>query len=119
MNAVSMDIGSQAWNELTAGLITARPDRQRLEKLCNILTTITHFDDCVVFVYEQNMPPIDLHDSFPEGQRNIYVDDYQAGPYLLDPFYQACVDRIGEGWYRMRQLAPDHFYLSEYYLSYY
>ena len=44
---------------------------------------------------------------------------YQEGPYLLDPFYQVYADRMEAGLYRMREIAPDRFYHSEYYRSYY
>ena len=37
----------------------------------------------------------------------------------MDPFYNACQAHLEEGCYRLRQLAPDEFYKSEYYRSYY
>ncbi len=43
---------------------------------------------------------------------------YQAGPYLLDPFYHTAHERR-EGVFRMRELAPDRFFSSEYYRTYY
>ncbi len=43
---------------------------------------------------------------------------YQAGPYLLDPFYHSAHERR-EGVLRMRELAPDRFFSSEYYRTYY
>jgi len=47
------------------------------------------------------------------------VADYQEGPYLLDPFFIACHERTKSGLYRLRDIAPDRFYHSEYYRSYY
>ena len=47
------------------------------------------------------------------------MTDYQEGPYLLDPLYQACAERVEHGLYRLRDIAPDRFYHSEYYRSYY
>ena len=35
-------------------------------------------------------PPLALFDTFSADKRAVYVDDYQCGPYLLDPFYLAC-----------------------------
>ena len=49
----------------------------------------------------------------------IFVDDYLKGPYLLDPFFKACGRQIDTGLYRLRDVAPDRFYQSEYYRSYY
>ena len=50
-------------------------------------------------------------------EKVVYVTLYQAGPYLLDPFYHTA--RRPDGVFRMRELAPDRFFSSEYYRSYY
>ena len=56
--------------------------------------------------------------SSAEGEPRTFVTLYQAGPYLLDPFYHTT--RAGRaGVLRMRELAPDRFFSSEYYCSYY
>ncbi len=51
----------------------------------------------------------------PEGN----VQRYLSGFYLLDPFYQACIEGTGSGCYALAEVAPDHFKLSEYYLAFY
>ncbi len=38
---------------------------------------------------------------------------------MLDPFFAACNRRVEPGLYRLRDIAPDRFYQSEYYRSYY
>ncbi len=48
----------------------------------------------------------------------LFVSLYQAGPYLLDPFYHAA-RAPKPGVWRMRELAPDRFFSSEYYRTYY
>ncbi len=72
-----------------------------------------------MFAYRGQSAPICLFDTFDQEQRRGFVTDYQAGPYHLDPFYKASYDEITPGVYGIRDLAPDHFFLSEYYLSYY
>jgi hypothetical protein len=59
-----------------------------------------------------------LFSTFSSADFRIFVADYQAGPYVLDPFCQAALERRS-GLLRMRQLAPDRFYASEYFRSYY
>jgi DNA-binding CsgD family transcriptional regulator len=49
----------------------------------------------------------------------VYVDDYLKGPYLLDPFFKASSRKVDSGLYRLRDIAPDRFYQSQYYRSYY
>ncbi len=59
-----------------------------------------------------------LFDTFTPAQRHVHVALYEPGPYLLDPFFRAARQRR-LGFWRMRELAPDRFYQSEYYRSYY
>ncbi len=51
----------------------------------------------------------------PEGN----VRRYLSGFYLLDPFYDQCMERSDSGCYALADVAPDHFKLSEYYLAFY
>ena len=52
------------------------------------------------------------------GRACCFVSLYQAGPFLLDPFYHAAREPKPGVW-RMRELAPDRFFSSEYFRSYY
>ncbi|WP_428030429.1 helix-turn-helix transcriptional regulator [Ancylobacter sp.] len=76
------------------------------------------FDHCVAFGYRGTARPPLLFETFNAEESHVYVTLYQVGPYLLDPFYHAAIERI-DGFRRMRELAPDRFYASEYYRSYY
>lgn len=87
--------------------------------LIKTLECLVDFDYSVIFVYRGDQKPVDLHDTFSIKRRSIYVGQYQEGPYLLDPFFQACRDHAATGLYRLKDLAPDRFYQSEYYRSYY
>ncbi len=89
------------------------------DALIQALERLADFDYSVIFVYRGDRKPIDLHDTFSVKRRSIYVGQYQEGPYLLDPFFQACRDNAATGLYRLKDLAPDRFYQSEYYRSYY
>jgi DNA-binding CsgD family transcriptional regulator len=63
--------------------------------------------------------PLCLFHTFSPEKRVVFVDDYLKGPYLLDPFFKACGRQVDNGLYRLRDVAPDRFYQSEYYRSYY
>ena len=93
------------------------PDLPRC--LADVLRTIAPFDFTVIFGYRGAARPLDLYDDFPRQKQAIFVTDYQAGPYLLDPFYRAATKPVAPGLYRMRDLAPDRFYQGEYFRSYY
>jgi DNA-binding CsgD family transcriptional regulator len=82
------------------------------------MASLMDFDHVVVFAYRGKERPIELYSSFDPDDHVVFVSLYQAGPYLLDPFYHAARERR-HGVFRMRQLAPDRFFSSEYYRSYY
>lgn len=89
------------------------------QRLAEFLRTVAPYDFTVIFSYRGAARPLDLHDDFPRAKRAVFVTDYQAGPYLLDPFYLAATKPVPPGLYRMREMAPDRFYQGEYFRSYY
>lgn len=107
------------WIEPTGNMIAAIGQGDFPQRVSQALRAIAPFDYTVIFGYRGAARPIDLFDDFPKGKRKVFVEDYQEGPYLLDPFYLACTQPVGAGFYRMRDLAPDRFYQGEYFRSYY
>jgi DNA-binding CsgD family transcriptional regulator len=102
------------------GEVVAALDSPALPRtLVELLRQVAPFSYTVIFGYRGADRPVDLFDDFPHGKRKIFVTDYQAGPYLLDPFYQAASRSVRPGLYRLRDLAPDRFYQGEYFRSYY
>src|SRR5690606_23621957 len=83
------------------------------------VSKLAHFDYTVTFAYNGPDMPLCLHHTFQQRQFEIHVEDYEVGPYLLDPFYKATANGLRSGLYRLAELAPDQFYKSEYYRSYY
>jgi DNA-binding CsgD family transcriptional regulator len=103
-----------------AGAVVAAQDSPALPRaLADLLRQVAPFTYTVMFAYQGTQRPLDVYDDFPPGKRKIFVTDYQAGPYLLDPFYLAVTRPMTPGLYRLRDLAPDRFYQGEYYRSYY
>jgi len=87
--------------------------------LAAALREITPCDYTVIFGYVGPARPLDLFDDFPPDRRLMHVEEYQEGPYLLDPFYLASIGDTPPGLWRLREIAPDRFYQGEYYRSYY
>ena len=87
--------------------------------LTRLLRTVAPYTYTVIFGYRGAARPIDLYDDFPRAKRQVFVTDYQVGPYLLDPFFLAATKPVPAGLYRMRDLAPDRFYQGEYFRNYY
>ncbi|MEM7669428.1 MAG: helix-turn-helix transcriptional regulator [Pseudomonadota bacterium] len=107
------------WLGETGAIIAAIGEPDFAPTLSGALQDIAQFDHTVVFGYLGSARPLDLFDTFPRGKRKIMVEDYQEGPYLLDPFYLATVDAVAPDLYRLRDLAPDRFYQGEYFRNYY
>jgi DNA-binding CsgD family transcriptional regulator len=113
------EVGSAVWVALLSQCIDSIGVEKFPQNLVDALKSLAAFDYSVVFAYYQNEKPLCLHHAFSPDKRVIFVDDYLRGPYLLDPFFKACSRKIDTGLYRIRDIAPDRFYQSEYYRSYY
>lgn len=105
--------------EATGALVDALGTESFPPILSDALQRISPFDYTVIFGYLGAARPMDLYDDFPWGKRKVFVEDYQEGPYLLDPFYLACGNKVDPGLYRIKDLAPDRFFQGEYFRSYY
>lgn len=112
-------MNTSAWAPLAGAVVGALETADLPTALTSLLRQIAPYSYTVIFGYSGTARPIDLHDDFPIAKRKIFVTDYQAGPYLLDPFYLAALKGVEPGLYRLRDLAPDRFYQGEYYRSYY
>ena len=110
---------NKKWNTSLAQVIQSINSPNFAQVLADALRSIVEFDYTVLFAYYKDVRPIDLYDDFPAKKRRIYVTQYQEGPYLLDPFFLTCAKNIEPGLYRLKELAPDRFYQSEYFRSYY
>lgn len=113
------DIGDQAWNDSLALTVSTIGTADFAPSLIEALKHVAPFDYSVIFAYCNSARPIDLFDTFPTAKRRIFVDDYQAGPYLLDPLFIAKPEAWGPGPHRVADLAPDRFPQSHYFQSYY
>jgi len=114
-----LKLDSRGWHDHIAQVIAAVDTSPFPAVLVQALRHVVPFDYSVFFAYRGQERPICPYDTFTPEQRIVFVTDYLEGPYLLDPFYQAYVDRMAPGLYRLREIAPDRFYHSEYFRSYY
>lgn len=112
-------MNQSSWAPQAGAVVAALETPGLPQALAGLLRQVAPFTYTVTFGYCGTARPIDLHDDFPPGKRKIFVTDYLAGPYLLDPFYLAAVRPVARGLYRLRDMAPDRFYQGEYYRNYY
>lgn len=77
------------------------------------------FDIFMVFAYSGPENPICLAHNMDGGRAETVIEAYARGPYLLDPFYSAAIGHEPAGVIRLKSLAPDLFYTSEYFKQHY
>ena len=102
-------VGVQRLIKATGALVDAIGTEDFAKTLSDALQRLAPFDYTVIFGYLGAARPMDLFDDFPRGKRKVFVEDYQEGPYLLDPFYLACRNKGASGLYRLKDLAPGRF----------
>ncbi len=117
-NAI-LKLDARGWHEHISRVIAAGDTPLFPAVLVQALRHVVPFDYAVFFAYRGQERPICPFDTFTPQQRIVFVTDYLEGPYLLDPFYQVYAERMEPGLYRLREIAPDRFYHSEYFRSYY
>lgn len=78
---------------------------------------VAPFDLSAIIVYPDEAHPLLLHDGLNAVSDAGAMEAYLGGTYLLDAVYAACKARIGEGLYRLADLAPDAFFEGEYFNS--
>ncbi len=114
-----LESGRADWVAMLAVCIDSIGTESFPHSLVGALKSITDFDFSVAFAYCRSEKPLCLFHTFSPDRQTVFVDGYLKGPYLLDPFFKACSHNIEAGLYRIRDVAPDRFYQSEYYRSYY
>lgn len=109
----------QKFVDHAAGLIRAihTPDFPKV--LMNILMDSASFDSTVIYAYDGEKPPIDLFHDPGDKPSLLSLEEYQRGAYLLDPVFHAYQRGAQTGVHHLKDLAPDHFFRSEYFRSYY
>ena len=120
----SQSIGPQTplrtgWNETLGAAIEALERPTFPEALGALLSLIAPFQMLNGFRYSKDGIAFDLHNEQASGKRAVIVDNYLAGTYILDPFYDAVRRDGAPRLLALKDLAPDNFRQSEYYRRHY
>ena len=77
-------------------------------------------DNLIILAYRDAGPPQVLFRQSDLPQVFSQLDTtYLAGAYLLDPYHDLHMTRVPAGAYRLRDVAPDAFHRSRYFMDYY
>jgi len=110
---------SEPWYDLLAKLVEHCNDNEFPHQLTKACQLLTHYQSTVIIAYPKGRLPVHIYDNLPAEQISLTLTPYFAGSYLLDPYYELGKNSSPNGIYRLKDLAPDHFYQSEYFRNYY
>ena len=90
------------------------------EKLWQMLRALARPDNMLVLGYSDGGPALEL--CRRAGSERVFArlqSTYMAGAFRLSPFYGLHLQRAEEGLYRLRDIAPDAFQRSRFYVEYF
>lgn len=91
-----------------------------LSFLASAFGHLVSIESVMISLEHKDRPPQLLYQrGIPEKYRESIIDRYFSGGYLLDPFCLAVEQGLAEGFYHLEDIAPDNFFDSEYYKTYY
>nr|BFD42541.1 hypothetical protein FFPRI1PSEUD_40400 [Pseudomonas sp. FFPRI_1] len=112
--------GLQAWHAGLSQAFNKVDDGTFLGHLAAALSALTPIESMMISLERKGLPPQLL---FEQGIVGAYRDEiinrYFSRGYLLDPFCLAVENGLAEGFYHLSEIAPDDFFSSEYYKTYY
>ena len=109
----------EAGAQAIAALVETLETERFAPALRQSIKTFCPFDSMIVTRYPGKGAPVTLFHDLDDVRAAISVQFYATGPYLLDPLYIACRSGREAGVYRTLDLAPEAFFRSEYYRTFY
>lgn len=103
-----------------ARVIAALGKPQFEETLWQMLLALARPDNMLVLGYSDGGPALEL--CRRAGNERVFArlqSTYMAGAFRLSPFYGLHLQRADEGLYRLRDIAPDAFQRSRFYVEYF
>jgi len=117
---MSLSLDDVAWHRAVGQLIEGLDKANFWTRLVRLLGEYVSFDSWVALLFSSNQRPVVFAECPGEdGSPDQLFQDYLKGLYLLDPFYIASREPVPDGLYRLAEVAPEHFELTEYYQRYF
>lgn len=116
--SITSDLTS--WHQCVANLLDSESDSQRIYELLRGAESLVRGNSSMAILYPAGgVPEVTHHRLLANEQPSAQVDRYVECAYLLDPFYRAAMDEQREGFFLLREVAPDAFTQTEYFRMYY
>lgn len=117
---MTLSLDDIAWHRSVGQLIETLDRPNFWTQLVRLLHQYIGFDSWVVLLFSSHQRP-EVFAECPgeDGNPDPLFQDYLKGLYLLDPFYIASREQPRTGLFRLAEVAPEHFELTEYYQRYF
>lgn len=88
--------------------------------LWNLFRSVAAPDNLIILAYRDSGAPQVLYRRADNPAVYAQLDStYLPGAFRLDPYFDLHLSRVAAGAYRLRDIAPDAFHRSRYFLEYY
>jgi DNA-binding CsgD family transcriptional regulator len=116
---VAGNLASTQWQQLLASMVAGLAHQDFYAKFSAGCEYLSGFQSTMVVWLSTAHRPIHFYDDLPEEFADSTIVEWYNGAYLLDPFYGLFLGNAPDGIYRLQDVAPDNFFDSEYFRSYY
>lgn len=114
-----MRLDSKAWHSHVGQVIGAIGQDEFPEVLLRSISALVPYDCSLTVEFQQDSQPKVLSDHLLSNERAFFENVWLKGAYLLGPYYNAYLNGLPNGFYSLRQVAPDAFTKSNYYNIYF
>jgi len=109
-----------SWHESLAQVVIKNFNSEAVAELLRGLENLIDASSAMLTTFPLAQPPQTTHHRLLANEDPQHqVDTYDAGAYLLDPFYRIALDEKRQGPFRIRDVSPEGFEDSEYYNLFY
>ena len=117
---MTMSLQDIAWHRAVGQMIDALDQPNFWTQLVRLLDQYVPCDSWVALLFSSEHRPLVFAECpGADGTPDHLFQDYLNGLYLLDPFYIASREHSRTGLFRLAEVAPEHFELTEYYQRYF
>ncbi|MBK5533510.1 response regulator transcription factor [Pseudomonas sp. TH08] len=117
---MTLSFSDITWHRAFGQLIEALDKPNFWAQLVRLLDQYMPFDSWVALLFSAGQhPQVFAASPGEDGIPDPLFEDYLRGLYLLDPFYIASREQSRSGLFRLWEVAPEHFELTEYYQRYF
>jgi DNA-binding CsgD family transcriptional regulator len=109
-----------SWHESLALVVTKNFNSEAVAELLRGLENLIDASSAMLTTFPLGQPPQTTHHRLLANEDPQHqIETYDAGAYLLDPFYRIAFDDKTQGPFRIRDVSPEGFESSEYYNLFY